>query len=162
MDFLNKVELADHLTSTLIVGGSTLAQVNVVVDEYASNLPGDKWRLTYQFIEKFSGRPGWRLDQNQGAPKLLGSIRVDQPLDLKVFDRTESDKPGTGLLKDIKTDGPWGVLELMRLPVSQVDVNNPSVWHVAWPVDLGGMKGTLRLRIEFPGGQAPTRKDLGL
>lgn len=162
IDFQSKLERADHLTSALIVGGTTLAQVNVVVDEYSPNQKSDEWRLTYQFIEKFSGRPGWRLDQNQGEPKLLGSMRVDQPVTLKVFDRTESDSPGSGKLKEIKTDGAWGVLELLRLPGSQVDVTNPSVWHVSWPVDLDGLTGALRLRLEFPGGQSPTRKDLGL
>ncbi len=163
IDFVRKVDLADGLTSALLVGGATLAQVTVVVEEYKSSTEDD-WRLNFQFIEKFSGRPGWRLDQNQGEPKILGTVRVDQLINLKVFNRAESDGPGSagGKLKDLKTEGPWGAVELMRLPGAQVDVSNPSVWRVAWPVEIDGTKGMLRLRLEFPGGRAPTPKDLGL
>lgn len=163
IDFVQKVDLADGLTSALIVGGATLAQVTVVVEEYKQSAEDD-WRLNFQFIERFTGRPGWRLDQNQGEPKVLGAIRVDAPITVKLFDRTESESPGSpsGKLRELRTQGPWGAVELMRLPGAQVDVSNPSVWRVAWPVDLEGAKGVLRLRLEFPGGRAPTPKDLGL
>ncbi len=163
IDFVQKVDLADGLTSALLVGGATLAQVTVVGEEYKP-APEDEWRLTYQFIEKFSGRPGWRLDQNQGEAKVLGAVRVDSPITVKLFDRTESDTPGapTGKLKEVSTQWPWGAVELMRLPGAQVDVSNPSIWRVAWPVELEGKTGVLRMRLEFPGGRAPTPKDLGL
>jgi len=163
IDFVQKVDLADGLTSALIVGGATLAQVSVVVEEYKASAEDD-WRLNFQFIERFSGRPGWRLDQNQGEPKVLGAVRVDAPIIVKLFDRTESEAPGSpgGRLRELRTQGPWGAVELMRLPGAQVDVSNPSVWRVAWPVEVDGARGVLRLRLEFPGGRAPTPKDLGL
>jgi hypothetical protein len=163
IEFVQKVDLADGLTSALLVGGATLAQVTVVVEEYKASTE-DEWRTSFQFIEKFSGRPGLRIDQPlQSGQKIeLGALRVDQPILLKVYDRADSDAPGTGRLRELKSEGPWGAVELMRLPGAQVDVSNPSIWRVSWPIDLDGVKGALRLRLEFPGGRAPTPKDLGL
>jgi hypothetical protein len=164
MDFQRKLELARSITSALIVGGTALAQVNVLVQEYKM-APDEEWRLTYQFVERITGppRPGPRIDQPlaPGQRIELGQLRVDAPITVRVFDRADSDSPGNGRAKSVAT-GPWGVLELIRQPGAEVDVANPSVWLVSWPLELEGTRGVLRLRLEFTGGRAPTPKDLGL
>ncbi|HAV64547.1 MAG TPA: hypothetical protein DCY13_19535 [Verrucomicrobiales bacterium] len=157
--FMNNVDLADGLTSALMTG-NTLSQVSVVVEDNKAG-PDEQWRTTYEFASTFPGqsRRSWDINRPQGEPLILGSIRVDEPIKITVYDRERSLNPAGGLSLDLTT-GPWGALELLHLEGATPDVTRPGVWSVAWPVKQGS-RDVLRLRLEFLGGRAPTPKQLG-
>ncbi|HTG43390.1 MAG TPA: hypothetical protein VK633_02540, partial [Verrucomicrobiae bacterium] len=140
----------NQLASVLVDENGVPPRVKVTILSYEDANPADTWRKILEFVQPLGGGDALRIGDRDIRDKDLGTHPIDKALELSFTARQEL-RPAPKVKEFKLRTKPWGVLDLINRPDTQLDPAAAGVWLVNWPLDHPDLNGSLRMRLQWLG-----------